>query len=35
LPGIVEMRRRARDLPFVKVKAVELATRPADAPGRS
>jgi hypothetical protein len=35
LPGIIEMRRRARDLPFVKVKALELETRPADAPGRS
>ena len=35
LPGIIEMRRRARDLPFVKVKALELETRPVDAPGRA
>ena len=34
LPGIIEMRRRARDLPFVRVKAVELETQPADASGR-
>jgi len=32
LPGIVEMRRRACDLPFVKVKAVELETRPVETP---
>ncbi|HLE60424.1 MAG TPA: hypothetical protein VI700_02710 [Thermoanaerobaculaceae bacterium] len=34
LPGIIEMRQRARNLPFVKVKALELETRPIDAPGR-
>jgi hypothetical protein len=32
LPGIVEMRRRACDLPFVKVRAVELETRPVETP---
>jgi len=26
---------KARDLPFVKVKALELETRPVDAPGRA
>jgi hypothetical protein len=35
LPGIIEMRRRARELPFVKVKAVELETRPVDKLGRA
>jgi hypothetical protein len=34
LPGIIEMRRRARDLPFVKVKALELQTTPAELPKR-
>lgn len=33
LPGIIEMRRRARALPFVKVKALELETRPVEKPG--
>jgi hypothetical protein len=33
LPGIIEMRRRARNLRFVKVKALELETRPVEKPG--
>lgn len=33
LPGIIEMRRRASNVPFVKVEALELETRPVDAPG--
>lgn len=35
LPGIIEMRRRARDLPFVKVKALEIQTTAAELPKRS
>lgn len=34
LPGIIEMRRRARDLPFVKVRALEIQTTPAELPKR-
>jgi len=33
LPGVLEMQRRARNLPFVKVKPLELETRPAGNPG--
>jgi hypothetical protein len=33
LPGVVEMQRRARDLPFVKVKPLELQRRPVETPG--
>jgi hypothetical protein len=32
LPGILEMRRRARHLPFVRVKPLQLETRPAETP---
>jgi len=35
LPGIIEMRRRALTLPFVKVKSLELETRPVQAPDRA
>jgi len=35
LPGIIEMQRRARNLPFVKVKALELQTRPLETPERA
>jgi hypothetical protein len=35
LVGIIEMRRRARDLPFVKVKALEIQTTAAELPKRS
>jgi hypothetical protein len=35
LPGIIEMRRRARNLPFTKTKALELETRPAETPERA
>jgi hypothetical protein len=35
LPGIIEMRRRALDLPFVKVKALELETRAAEPPAQA
>lgn len=30
LPGIIEMRRRARNLPFTKTRALELETRPVE-----
>jgi hypothetical protein len=32
LPGIIEMHRRARDLPFTKPRALELETRPVETP---
>lgn len=32
-PGVVEMRRRALELPLVKIRAIELETRPAELPG--
>jgi hypothetical protein len=32
-PGVLELRRRALELPFVKLRAVELETRPAGPPG--
>ncbi len=35
LPGIIEMRRRARNLPFTKTKALELETRPVETPERA
>ncbi len=35
LPGIIEMRRRARTLPFVKVRSLELETRPVQTPDRA
>ncbi len=33
LPGVIELRHRASELPFVKIRAIELETRPAEAPG--
>jgi len=35
LPGIVEMKRRARDLPFVRVQPLELETRAVETPEHS
>jgi hypothetical protein len=35
LPGIFEMQRRARNLPFTKPKALELETRPVETPERA
>jgi hypothetical protein len=35
LEGVVEMQRRARHLPFVKVKPLELETRPVEQPGET
>ena len=35
LPGVIEMQRRTRNLPFVKAKPLELETRPAKALGHS
>jgi hypothetical protein len=31
-PGVIELRRRASELPFVKIRAIELETRPAPLP---
>jgi hypothetical protein len=33
LPGIVEMRRRARNLPFTRTKALQLEMKPVETPG--
>jgi hypothetical protein len=33
LPGVLEMQRRTRELPFLKVKPLELETTPAELPG--
>jgi hypothetical protein len=35
LPGIIEMRRRARNLPFTKTRALELEMKPVETPGRA
>ena len=32
-PGVIEVRRRASELPFVKIMKLELETRPAEPPG--
>jgi hypothetical protein len=34
LPGVLEMQRRARELPFLKVRPLELEARPVEMPGK-